>query len=100
MLRTIGSPMPPASSASAGIARRTSARRGDRGVRRHRADRDAAGVDLDRLQVGDAAEVDEPLRLRQAQLHRLDQALAAGEVARVGAGWRRPWRRRGWPGRW
>ena len=33
-----------------------------------------------------APEVDQALGLRQAQPHRLDQALAAGEKARVGAG--------------
>ena len=64
-------------------------------MRRHRADDDAVAVDLDALQVGDAAQIDQPLGRRQPQLHRLHQALPAGEVARVALK-ARP-RRRGWP---
>ena len=47
----------------------------------HGADDDRVALDLERLQVGDRTEVDEIGRRGEAQLHRLHQALPAGEVA-------------------
>src|SRR3989449_843200 len=57
------------------------ARGGHLGVPHHRADRHGIALRLQRLQVADRVEIDQVGRRRQAQLHRLHQALAAGEVS-------------------
>jgi hypothetical protein len=49
-------------------------------VARHRADLDRAARGLDPDQVLDGAQIDQVRWRRKAQLHRLDQALAAREV--------------------
>ena len=54
-------------------------RGGHIGMMRGRADGDIARIDLDARQAVDAAQIDEGAWLRQAQLHRAEQALAARE---------------------
>ncbi len=59
---------------------------GDGAVRRHRADHEPIAFEADRPQLVERAEVDERLALGQPQPHRLNQALAARQVARIAAG--------------
>ena len=86
MLRTCRSPMPSASAASAGIARFTSVDAATSAWRVIAPITMASPSLRMPVQVGDARQVDERARLREAQLHRGDQALAAGE--RLAAGLR------------
>ena len=55
------------------------ARGGDLGVAHHRADHHSVAFRLERFQVADRIQVDQVRGRRQSQLHRLHQALAAGE---------------------
>ena len=57
--------------------------RGNLGVSRHRADRDAGAVHLDPAQLRDSAQVDQVRRRREAQLHCRNQRLAAGQQPRL-----------------
>ncbi len=49
----------------------------------HGADDDVAAIGLDALEVGNAAEIDQIGRGREAQLHHRDEAVAAGDGAGV-----------------
>src|SRR5882724_9651639 len=72
-LRTCGSPMPSANAARAGIAPFT-------------ADDEIVAVHLDALELGDACQVDQVGRRRQALFHGRKQGLTAGHEFDVRAG--------------
>ena len=77
--RTAGSPIRPARWASAGMLLLHHRRGRDLDVRRHRADDERAARHLDAGQAFDLGQVDEMLRPGEAQLHRRDQRVAAGQ---------------------
>ena len=51
----------------------------DLGLRRHGTDQDRTAVPANTFKLGNAREVDQIGRLRQAQLHQWHQTMAAGE---------------------
>ena len=94
-LRTAGSPICPASAASAGIARLTTSERGDVGVPGHRADDHARRPRrLMPLSSAIAAEIDSVRGLGEAQLQGRDQASCRRRAACASACRRAAARRR------
>src|SRR5262249_40085448 len=52
-------------------------------LRRHRADDDVSAIGANALKIGNAGEVDQMRRSCEAELHHGDEAVPAGEGARV-----------------